>query len=413
MVETDNQQKAMDPYENAVFVSYAWGGESERTVDELEQAFAEHGIRIIRDKKDLGYKGSIEAFEQRIGQGQCIVLVISDKYLRSEHCMYELAEVDKNQGLRERIFPVVLADARIYNAIDRLNHIKYWDEQIEKLNQAVKEVNVITNLSGIMADLDKYARIRASFDHLVDLLSDMNTLTPELHASSGYSTLISAVKPAMAEKQPASQSSGVRTQNLDYKYDIFVSYGHESIFDKWLNEIFLQRLKGFLEQLLPRNVQIITAETQSKHDIPPNTKIALAKSRCLVAICCPAYFRSPRCTYEMSVLLQREKRLGFRLEDNTIPLILPVYVFDGEHFPEVISDRKTRCDCNGLTSPSIEYSGRGVDLYEKINGFALEVANSITNAPPWNETFFDDLTPPPAIRESLQPLFERQPLPRL
>ena len=42
-------------------------------------------------------------FEQRIGQGQCIILVISDKYLRSEHCMFELVEVDKNRDLRERI----------------------------------------------------------------------------------------------------------------------------------------------------------------------------------------------------------------------------------------------------------------------------------------------------------------------
>ena len=44
------------------------------------------------------------------------------------------------------------------------------------------------------ADLDKYTRIRASVDHLTDLLSDMNTLTPEIHAASGYSTLISAVE---------------------------------------------------------------------------------------------------------------------------------------------------------------------------------------------------------------------------
>ena len=90
---TDSTQ---DGYENAVFVSYAWGGESERTVDELEQAFAARGLRVVRDKKDLGYKGSIEAFEQRIGRGQCVVLVISDKYLRSPHCMYELLKMQEN-----------------------------------------------------------------------------------------------------------------------------------------------------------------------------------------------------------------------------------------------------------------------------------------------------------------------------
>ncbi len=190
----------MNNYEGAVFVSYAWGGESESTVNELECAFAERGIKIIRDKKDLNYKGSIEAFEQRIGQGQCVILVISDKYLRSEHCMFELVEVQENQAIRERIFPIVLADALIYKAIDRVGYIKHWDEQIRKLDQAIKEVDRITNLVGITGDLDKYARIRASFDHLAKLLSDMNALTPELHASNGFATLIDAVERVRAEK---------------------------------------------------------------------------------------------------------------------------------------------------------------------------------------------------------------------
>jgi hypothetical protein len=197
---SQNQQPVMNHYENAVFVSYAWGGESERTVDELEQSFIKRGIRIVRDKKALGYKGSIETFEQRIGKGQCIVLVISDKYLRSEHCMYELVEINENRDFRERIFPIVLADAGIYKSFDRLNYIKYWDEQIEKLNQAIKGVNVMTNLTGFMADLDKYARIRASFDRLTDLLSDMNALTPEIHAANGFSDLISAVERTISKR---------------------------------------------------------------------------------------------------------------------------------------------------------------------------------------------------------------------
>jgi len=193
----------MDNYESAVFVSYAWGGESEYTVDELEKAFAKRGIRIVRDKKDVNYKDSIKAFEQRLGEGHCIVLVISDKSLRSEHCMYELLEADKNQNLCDRIFPIVLADARIHKAIDRVDYIRYWDTQIEKLNQAVKGVGVMTNLASVMADLDKYARIRASFDHLTDLLSDMNALTPEMHAADDFSILINAVQQEMAKNEPA------------------------------------------------------------------------------------------------------------------------------------------------------------------------------------------------------------------
>jgi hypothetical protein len=181
-------------YEKEVFVSYAWGGESERTVDELEEAFANRGIRIVRDKKDLEYKGSIKTFEQRIGQGKCIILVISDKFLRSEHCMYELVQVDENRNLCERIFPIVLADAHIYNALDRLTYIKYWDAKTEQLNRAIKEIEIMTNLASITSNLDKFARIRSNFDHLTDLLSDMNVLTPELHSVHGFSTLIRSVE---------------------------------------------------------------------------------------------------------------------------------------------------------------------------------------------------------------------------
>jgi internalin A len=122
--------------------------------------------------------------------------------------MYELLEAYKNRNLRNRIFPIVLADAQIYKAIGRLSYIKYWEEQIEQLNQAIKQVDIMTNIAGFTADLDKYAIIRASFDHLTDLLSDMNALTPEMHVANGFSTVIDAVEHTMAETQPASTKSG-------------------------------------------------------------------------------------------------------------------------------------------------------------------------------------------------------------
>ena len=73
----------MQEYEKAVFISYAWGGESEEIVNQIDQALQQRGLKIIRDKQDLGYKGSISAFMERVGQGNCVIVVISDKYLRS------------------------------------------------------------------------------------------------------------------------------------------------------------------------------------------------------------------------------------------------------------------------------------------------------------------------------------------
>ncbi len=177
----------------AIFISYAWGGESERMVDQLEQAFAERGLRIVRDKKDLAYTSSIQEFEQRIGRGECIILVISDKYLRSQHCMYELVEIAANEEFRKRVFPVVLDDAQIYDPAGRLTYIHYWEEKIANLEQAMRKLRQMTGLPGIAADLENYGRIRANLDNLTKLLSDMNALTPEVHAVEGFETLVNAV----------------------------------------------------------------------------------------------------------------------------------------------------------------------------------------------------------------------------
>ena len=42
-----------------VFVSYAWGGESEAIVDHLEAAFRERNITLLRDKNQLNYRDRI------------------------------------------------------------------------------------------------------------------------------------------------------------------------------------------------------------------------------------------------------------------------------------------------------------------------------------------------------------------
>ena len=92
----------------------------------------------------------------------------------------------------------MLEDAHLYKAIDRLKYIQYWKNEISQLNEAIKQVDDLSNLRRITADLDKYARIRARFDDLIDLLSDMNALTPEMHTTHDFDTLISAVEAAQA-----------------------------------------------------------------------------------------------------------------------------------------------------------------------------------------------------------------------
>lgn len=181
-----------------IYISYAWGGESEKIVNDLDQAFQAQGVTIVRDKRDLGYKGRIKSFMETIGQGKAVVLVISEKYLKSENCMFELLQVAKNGEFTGRIFPIVLEDARIYKAIDRIRYVEHWEKQLKELDAAMKGVSA-ANMDGFREDIDLYDEIRDNLPRLSDILKDMNTLTPELHRQSGFKELIDAVMAKLEE----------------------------------------------------------------------------------------------------------------------------------------------------------------------------------------------------------------------
>lgn len=194
-IENQNETFQSD---KEVFISYAWGGDSEVIVNQLDQAFQNKGITLVRDKRDLGFKGRIKEFMQRIGRGKCVIVVISEKYLKSENCMYELVQIAKNGAFYDRIFPIVLGDANIYKPIQRIQYIQYWEAQINDLNEAMKTVNA-ANLQGFRNDIDLYTEIRGTIAGLIDILKDMNTLTPEMHTESSFHELFKAVEHKLAE----------------------------------------------------------------------------------------------------------------------------------------------------------------------------------------------------------------------
>jgi hypothetical protein len=195
----------MQNYEQTIFISYAWGGEREEIVDQLDMALQERGLKIKRDKRDLGYKGSINAFMDSIGQGDCVILVISDKYLRSPNCMYELMEIAENKHFQERVFPIVLQDADIYNPVQRIKYIKHWEDKRTELAEAIKTLDP-ANLQGIREEMDLYDRIRDKVSGLSSILKDMNTLTPEMHSESDFEELYNAIEKRLKEGPPSTDS---------------------------------------------------------------------------------------------------------------------------------------------------------------------------------------------------------------
>lgn len=181
-----------------IYISYAWGEPWEQIVDELDNHFQSKNIHISRDQRNLGYKSGIKEFMSEIGRGRYVIVIISDKYLKSENCMFELLEIARNGSLHQRIFPIVLEDANIYNPIHRIQYVKYWETRIAELDAAMKQVGA-ADLQGIRDDIDLYTRIRAAIAGLTEIFKDMNTMTPEMHRGTYFETLHQAIKSAIEQ----------------------------------------------------------------------------------------------------------------------------------------------------------------------------------------------------------------------
>ena len=179
-----------------VFVSYKWRGESESLVDEIELRMTERGVRITRDKNELVYRNPIQQFMRRIGAGKYIIVILGNEYLQSRNCMYELTQIASYPEFASRVYPIVLSDAGIYDAMTRLGHIKYWEDKRNELDAKMKGVNQ-ERLEGIREEIDLYAEIRNTIGRLMGVLSDMNTLTPEIHRGTDFEQLYAQLTTAL------------------------------------------------------------------------------------------------------------------------------------------------------------------------------------------------------------------------
>lgn len=191
MVNDNTSQVTTNKIE--IFISYSWGGNSEEVVNTLYDNFISKGYNVIRDKINLGYKGSITDFMNKIGKGRIVVVVISDKYLKSANCMYEILQIKKNGSFADRIFPIVLEDANIYEPNNRLKYIKHWQDKFTELNKNLKNINDLTVIQEEQKDLRNYKEIKDATSNIISVFKDMNTLTPDKIVDNDFAILTTAI----------------------------------------------------------------------------------------------------------------------------------------------------------------------------------------------------------------------------
>ena len=152
-----------------VFVSY-----NQKTAsgfaDALEQKLKGKAT-VIRDKSGIKPWDSISDFMKSIREQDFAVAVITDAYLKSQACMYEVALMMRERDWQSRIIPAVL-ETDIYGR--KLEYAEYWTKCKSELEERAKTINGLASVQALAKDVDQITKISSEISDFLAFVFDSN-----------------------------------------------------------------------------------------------------------------------------------------------------------------------------------------------------------------------------------------------
>lgn len=175
--------------ERRVCVSYAWKDERSKEptraskVEKFCADLSAAGIHVIRDTTSLEPGDRLSAFMRTIATGDVVFVFLSDAYLRSPNCMYELLQIwHGSQDLPDqflgqiRVLP--LPETKIHSIPDRLAYAAYWKKQRDDIKILIEQngIDVLgpTDLKNWKHIQDFAHNVNEMLCHISDMLLERN-----------------------------------------------------------------------------------------------------------------------------------------------------------------------------------------------------------------------------------------------
>ena len=173
---------------------------------------------------------------------------------------------------------------------------------------------------------------------------------------------------------------------MSYEFDIFLSYPRGGQVGPWVHNHFLPVLSACLDVHLAHEPRIfVDSEQPTGERWPQRIQEALLRSRLMVAVWTPPYFRSDWCIAEWSSMLERQSRLaqaGHRLERG---LVYPVVYSDGKHFHARAKETQYKWNLSAFTYPypSFKESAAYLQFHDAVMLIAQEIEHHLGEVPDW------------------------------
>ena len=127
---------------------------------------------IKRDKNEIGDWESISDFMKTIRKEDFAVLVISDSYLKSTACLFEVIQLMKDENWDKHTMYVIMDDAKtLYNLGGQLDYIQYWENHYKDIYKKIEQLPLESTHKQI-EQLSKITTIKNEIGEFLNKVSD-------------------------------------------------------------------------------------------------------------------------------------------------------------------------------------------------------------------------------------------------
>jgi len=178
--------------EKKVFLSYC--GKDETVVNDIDNKLQELGLKITRDKRNLKFKEDLKKFMQSLKKHGYIITIISDSFLKSKNCMYEIGKLLEKRNYKLKTLQIILPDAEIFDDIKKYKYLEHWKSCKEELEKKISNNLSRENINTIKKDIEEHDDIISNLPKFLDFVtSERGMLLSDLEVS-GYQTLLEHIE---------------------------------------------------------------------------------------------------------------------------------------------------------------------------------------------------------------------------
>jgi hypothetical protein len=233
-----------------IFLSYSH--KNKDIADRVDKFFISKNIRLTRDVRDVPAYSSLTKFMDTIRDHDYVIMLISDAYLKSTNCMYEVIQFIQEKKYIEKTFPIIIdKQVDIFNRVKHIDYINFWQKKYECFRD---EINKLKNTGTAQShvELDKMDKIQSGIGEFLDKIADLKCFPLEDLENTGYKDILNKINDCL-KKSSIDYNKVIKSKNnISFDKANYLKFNEKEL-EKKLFEIFKQR-NSFIETRFLKNI---------------------------------------------------------------------------------------------------------------------------------------------------------------